>query len=65
MFYYMSIIAFMTLAPMNIPVQEKSMVGPFPKKFQCMAYKAQVSDMIDSVSNAQLIMGKCVERPES
>jgi hypothetical protein len=55
----------MTLAPMNIPVQEKSMVGPFPKKFQCMAYKAQVSDMIDSVSNAQLIMGKCVERPES
>ena len=61
----MSIIAFMTLAPMNIPVQEKAMVGPFPKKFQCMAYKAQVSDMIDSVSNAQLVMGKCVKKEES
>ena len=65
MFYYMSIIEYMTLAPMNIPVQEKSMVGPFPQKFQCMAYKAQVSNMINSVSNAELVMGKCIERPES
>ena len=65
MFYYMSIIAFITLVPMNIPVQEKSMVGPFPHKYQCETYKAQISDMIDSVPNAQLVMGKCVKKEES
>ena len=54
MFYYVSVIAFLTLAPMNIPVEEKAVIGPFPEKYQCEVYKAQVADMVDSVFNAEI-----------
>jgi len=53
MFYYVSVIAFLTLAPMNIPVEEKAVIGPFPEKFQCEVYKAQVADLVDSTINSR------------
>ena len=65
MFYYISIIAFITLAPMNIPVEEKSVTGPFPEKYQCEIYKAQVTDMIDDIYNAKIKKSECVEQFES
>ena len=65
MFYYVSIIAFLTLAPMNIPVEEKSVIGPFPEKFQCEIYKAQVADLVDAVVNAEIKKAKCIEQVKS
>ena len=65
MFYYVSVIAFLTLAPMNIPVEEKAVIGPFPEKYQCEVYKAQVADMVDSVFNAEIKKAECIEQAES
>ena len=65
MFYYVSVIAFLTLAPMNIPVEEQAIIGPFPEKYQCEVYKAQVADMVDSVYNAEIKKAKCIEQAES
>ena len=60
MFYYISIIAFITLAPMNIPVEEKSITGPFPEQYQCEIYKSQVMNMINTVDNAEIKTSKCI-----
>jgi len=65
MFYYVSVIAFLTLAPMNLPVEEKAVIGPFPEKYQCEVYKAQVADMVDSVFNAEIKKAECIEQAES
>ena len=65
MFYYISVIAFVILSPMNLSVEEKSVVGPFPEQHQCEIFKAHVTDMIASTYNAELKMSKCVERTES
>ena len=61
----MSIIAFMTLAPMNIPVEEQAVIGPFPEKYQCEVYKAQVKAIVDSTVNAQIKTGKCIIKVQS
>ena len=53
MFYYISVITFLTLSPMNIPVEEKAVIGPFPEKYQCEIYKAQVKAIVDSTVNPQ------------
>lgn len=50
---------------MNIPVEEKSVTGPFPEKYQCEIYKAQVTDMIDDIYNAKIKKSECVEQFES
>jgi hypothetical protein len=65
MFYYISVIAFLTLAPMNIPVEEKAVIGPFPEKYQCEVYKAQVKAIVDSTVNAQIKTGKCIIKVQS
>ena len=65
MFYYVSVIAFLTLAPMNIPVEEQAVIGPFPEKYQCEVYKAQVADMVDSAFNAEIKTAKCITQVES
>ena len=64
MFYYISVIAFLTLSPMNIPVEEKAVIGPFPEKYQCEIYKTQVKAIVNSSVNAEIKTGKCVERPK-
>tara|TARA_R100001126_G_scaffold53105_1_gene29978 strand:+ start:379 stop:579 length:201 start_codon:yes stop_codon:yes gene_type:complete len=64
MFYYISVITFLTLSPMNIPVEEKAVIGPFPEKYQCEIYKAQVKAIVNSSVNAELKTEKCVERPK-
>ena len=65
MFYYISVIAFLTLAPMNIPVEEKAVIGPFPEKYQCEIYKAQVKAIVDSTVNAQIKTAKCITKIQS
>ena len=65
MFYYISVIAFLTLAPMNIPVEEQAVIGPFPEKFQCEIYKAQVADLVDATVNAEIKKAKCIEQVKS
>ena len=65
MFYYVSVIAFLTLAPMNIPVEEKAVIGPFPEKYQCEVYKAQVKALVDTTVNAEIKKAKCIEQAES
>ena len=65
MFYYVSVIAFLTLAPMNIPVEEQAVIGPFPEKFQCEIYKAQVADLVDAVVNAEIKKAKCIQQVKS
>ena len=65
MFYYVSVIAFLTLAPMNIPVEEQAIIGPFPEKYQCEVYKAQVADLVDSTINAEIKTAKCITQVES
>ena len=65
MFYYISVIAFLTLAPMNIPVEEQAVIGPFPEKYQCEVYKAQVKAIVDSTVNAQIKTGKCIIKVQS
>jgi hypothetical protein len=65
MFYYVSVIAFLTLAPMNIPVEEKAVIGPFPEKYQCEVYKAQVAALVDTTVNAEIKTAKCIEQAES
>ena len=64
MFYYVSVIAFM-LIPMNIPVEEKSVIGPFPEKYQCEIYKAHMSNLIDNTSNAEIKTAKCITQVQS
>tara|TARA_B100000519_G_scaffold188763_1_gene186618 strand:+ start:621 stop:776 length:156 start_codon:yes stop_codon:yes gene_type:complete len=49
---------------MNIPVEEKAVIGPFPEKYQCEIYKAQVKAIVNSSVNAELKTEKCVERPK-
>ena len=65
MFYYISVIAFLTLAPMNIPVEEQAVIGPFPEKYQCEVYKAQVKAIVDSTVNAQIKTAKCITKIQS
>tara|TARA_Y100001963_G_scaffold54243_1_gene75998 strand:+ start:723 stop:920 length:198 start_codon:yes stop_codon:yes gene_type:complete len=65
MFYYVSVIAFLTLSPMNIPVEEKAVIGPFPKKYQCEIYKAQVKAIVDTTVNAEIKKAKCIKQAES
>ena len=65
MFYYVSVIAFLTLAPMNIPVEEQAVIGPFPEKYQCEVYKAQVKALVDTTVNAEIKKSECVEQFES
>ena len=65
MFYYVSVIAFLTLAPMNIPVEEQAIIGPFPEKYQCEVYKAQVKALVVTTVNAEIIKAKCIEQAES
>jgi len=50
---------------MNIPVEEKAVIGPFPEKFQCEIYKAQVADMVDSAFNAEIKTAKCITQVQS
>ena len=61
MFYYISVIAFLTLAPMNIPVEEKAVIGPFPEKYQCEIYKAQVKAIVNSSVNAEIKTGNVLK----
>ena len=65
MFYYISVIAFVILSPMNLSVEEKAMVGPFPEQHQCETFKVHVTNMIASTYNAELKVSKCVEQKES
>jgi hypothetical protein len=65
MFYYVSVIAFLTLAPMNIPVEEQAIIGPFPEKYQCEVYKAQVKALVDTTVNAEIKKANCIEQAES
>tara|TARA_R100001086_G_scaffold137524_2_gene71853 strand:+ start:1464 stop:1661 length:198 start_codon:yes stop_codon:yes gene_type:complete len=65
MFYYVSVIAFLTLAPMNISVEEKAVIGPFPEKYQCEIYKAQIEDMIASIYNAEIKTAECITQVKS
>jgi|TARA_R110002124_G_scaffold257178_1_gene422898 hypothetical protein len=65
MFYYISVIAFVILSPMNLPVEERAVVGPFPEKFQCESYKAQVAAVVNSAFNAEIKTAKCVEQTVS
>ncbi len=65
MFYYVSVIAFLTLAPMNIPVEEQAIIGPFPEKYQCEIYKAQVKALVDTTVNAEIKKATCIEQAES
>jgi len=39
MFYYISVIAYIALAPLNIPVIEKGVTGLFPDRYLCETYK--------------------------
>jgi len=50
---------------MNIPVEEQAIIGPFPEKYQCEVYKAQVADLVDSTINAEIKKAKCIEQVES
>ena len=50
---------------MNIPVEEQAIIGPFPEKYQCEVYKAQVADLVDSTINAEIKKAKCIEQAES
>ena len=50
---------------MNLSVEEKAMVGPFPEQHQCETFKVHVTNMIASTYNAELKVSKCVERKES
>ena len=45
---------------MNIPVEEKSITGPFPEQYQCEIYKSQVMNMINTVDNAEIKTSKCI-----
>ena len=65
MFYYVSVIAFLTLAPKNIHVEEQAIIGPFPEKYQCEVYKAQVKALVDTTVNAEIKKAKCIEQAES
>ena len=65
MFYYISVIAFVILSPMNLPVEEKAMAGPFPEQYQCETFKVHVTNMIASTYNAELKISKCVEQTAS
>ena len=65
MFYYISVIAFVILSPINLPVEERAVVGPFPEKFQCESYKAQVAAVVDSAFNEEIKTAKCVEQTVS
>ena len=50
---------------MNIPVEEKAVIGPFPEKYQCEVYKAQVKALVDTTVNAEIKKAKCIEQAES
>lgn len=50
---------------MNLPVEERAVVGPFPEKFQCESYKAQVAAVVNSAFNAEIKTAKCVEQTVS
>jgi len=64
MFYYLSIITYLTLAPLNIPVTEKSITGLFPERHLCETYKLQVEELIRNVGTAKLTTSKCVKELE-
>tara|TARA_R100001082_G_scaffold61333_1_gene34194 strand:+ start:95 stop:247 length:153 start_codon:yes stop_codon:yes gene_type:complete len=50
---------------MNIPVEEQAVIGPFPEKFQCEIYKAQVADLVDATVNAEIKKAKCIKQVKS
>jgi|TARA_R110000803_G_scaffold78093_1_gene143187 hypothetical protein len=61
MFYYISVIAYIALAPLNIPVTEKAVTGLFPDRYLCETYKAQVEELISKINTAELTTSKCVK----
>ena len=61
MFYYISVIAYIALAPLNIPVTEKAVRGLFPDRYLCETYKAQVEELISKINTAELTTSKCVK----
>tara|TARA_A100000172_G_scaffold38453_2_gene23451 strand:+ start:1315 stop:1512 length:198 start_codon:yes stop_codon:yes gene_type:complete len=65
MFYYLSVISYMTLAPYNIPVIEKSVTGHFPDKHLCEIYKNQVEELVYNIDNAKIISSKCIQKIEA
>ena len=65
MFYYISVIAFIILSPVNIPVEEKAIVGPFPEQYQCETFKAQIENMNAGTYNAELKTSNCIEQATS
>ena len=65
MFHYLSVLALLLLAPLNRPVEEHAIIGPFPEKYQCEVDKAQVADLVDSTINAEIKKAKCIEQAES
>ena len=64
MFYYLSIITYIALAPLNVPVTEKSVTGLFPDQYLCETYKFQVEELIRNVRTAKLTTSKCVKELE-
>jgi hypothetical protein len=62
MFYYLSIISYIALAPLNIPVQETSTTGGFPEMYMCEVYKAQVENMFKGIPTVEIKLSKCVEK---
>jgi len=61
MFYYISVIAYIALAPLNIPVIEKGVTGLFPDRYLCETYRAQIEELVSKVDNAELTTSKCIE----
>ena len=51
MFYYISVIAYIALAPLNVPIVEKGVTGLFPEMYLCETYKAQVEELISKIEN--------------
>ena len=61
MFYYISVIAYIALAPLNVPIVEKGVTGLFPEMYLCETYKAQVEELISKIDTAELTTSECIE----
>ena len=62
MFYYLSIISYIALAPLNVLVEETSTTGSFPQMYLCEVYKAQIENMFKGTPTVEIKLSKCVEK---
>jgi len=62
MFYYVTILTFIVLSPLNLPVEEKAVTGPFPDKYLCNLHRVQVEETINQVPTARLKTSKCIKK---